>query len=114
MASDYKHRRIGGRQGKMRLAHHIIWEAVNGPIPDRCEIHHIDENKQNNDLENLQLLSISDHQRTHSSHYARLNGEWLRICPDCRNAGPDRKRPTCDPCRARRARIDRRQKIASK
>lgn len=107
----YKHRRLGGRAGKMRLAHHIIWEAVNGPIPARHLIHHIDHNKQNNDVENLQLVTTSEHQRIHSPYYGKLNGTWLQICPDCKgiDAVP-RRQPTCDGCRARRARIERRQK----
>lgn len=108
MSSDYKHRRIGGRQGKMRLAHHILWEEASGPIPEGYEIHHIDENKKNNDLENLKLLSVSDHQRTHSPHYAILDGKWVRICPDCRQIGADRRHPVCDDCRAKKERIRRR------
>lgn len=93
----------------MRLAHHIIWEEANGPIPEGYEIHHIDHNKQNNDLENLKLLTTSDHQRTHSPHFGKLNGEWVRICVDCREIGKPKVRPCCDDCRARRARIERRE-----
>lgn len=104
----YSHRRIGGRTGKLRLAHHIVWESVNGPIPDGMEIHHIDENKKNNDIENLMLLSYSDHQKMHSPHFGRLNGEWVRICKYCREIGKPLNRPVCDDCRARVARIERR------
>lgn len=107
-SKSYFHRRIGGRKGKMRLAHHIIWEEINGVIPEGYEIHHIDHDKKNNDLENLRLLTVSEHQRTHSPHLGLLNGEWMRICPDCRTIGPLTRRPVCDPCRARRARIERR------
>lgn len=104
----YRHRQIGGRAGKLRLEHHVVWETANGPIPDGFEIHHIDHNKQNNDLENLQLLSASDHQRMHSPNYALLDGVWVRICPDCRRINVSFIRPLCDSCRARRARIERR------
>lgn len=104
----YKHKRIGGRAGKMRLAHHIVWEAAHGQIPENYQVHHIDHNKKNNDLENLLLLSTSDHQKTHSPHFGKLNGEWVRICKYCREIGKPVKRPICDDCRARMGRIERR------
>jgi hypothetical protein len=108
----YKHRRIGGRAGKMRLAHHIIWENAYGPILKGFEIHHIDHNKQNNDLENLICISKFDHQKFHSPNFTRVDNKWYRICPDCRQLDlfKIRNRPLCDVCRARRARIERRSK----
>ena len=110
MASDYLHKRVGGRKGKMRLAHHIVWETSHGPVPEGYELHHIDHDKRNNDLENLACITISEHQKMHSPNYAKLDGIWVRICPDCRNINVSFKRPLCDQCRARRARIDRRNK----
>lgn len=107
---SYFHRRIGGRKGKMRLAHHIVWEEANGLIPENYEIHHIDHNKKNNDLENLKLVTVSDHQRIHSPYFGLLNGQWMRICSDCKTIGPVARNTICDPCRARRARIERRTK----
>lgn len=107
--NSYKHKRIGGRKEKLRLAHHLIWEAINGPIPEKCLIHHKDHNKQNNDIENLQLVTELEHQRLHSSFMGILNGEWLRVCKYCRNISSLTKYPICDPCRARMARIDRRR-----
>ena len=94
----------------MRLAHHVIWEAANGPIPKGYEIHHIDHDKSNNDLDNLLCLSKSDHQKTHSPHFAKLNGHWVRICKFCRTVDGPKTRPVCDPCRARMAKIERRNK----
>lgn len=110
MSDAYLHRRIGGRKGKMRLAHHIVWEQANGPIPEGMEIHHLDENKKNNDLENIVILSVSDHQRMHSPHFGKLNGKWVRICKYCREIDKPVLRPVCDDCRARMGRIERRQR----
>lgn len=105
---SYLHKRLGGRSAKLRLAHHLVWEAVHGPIPEGIEIHHIDGDKHNNDLENLAGLTKSDHQKTHSPHFAKLNGEWVRVCKICREVGKPKVRPVCDDCRARAARIERR------
>lgn len=40
-------------------AHRVIWEMVNGPIPDGHEIDHIDGNPWNNKLNNLRLATRS-------------------------------------------------------
>lgn len=40
--------------------HRIIWIAVNGEIPINMEINHIDENKENNSIFNLSLMSHKD------------------------------------------------------
>ena len=47
-----------------------IWTQYNGPIPvdehgRSYEIHHIDGNRENNSIENLQCLSAEDHYKLH-------------------------------------------------
>lgn len=47
-----------------------IWENANGPIPvdelgRSYEIHHIDGNRENNDLNNLICVSIEEHYQIH-------------------------------------------------
>lgn len=108
MSDTYLHKRIGGRAGKMKLAHHYIWEQRVGTIPTGFQIHHVDHNKKNNDIENLKLVSTSEHQRIHSKYYVLLNGEWVRFCKYCKVIGNPQKSTICDPCRARMARIERR------
>ena len=46
--------------------HIYVWEFYNGKVPKGCEIHHIDFDKSNNDISNLQLLTISEHRKLHS------------------------------------------------
>ena len=47
--------------------HRAIWEDYHKKqIPEGFCIHHIDENTLNNDITNLQLISITDHQKHHS------------------------------------------------
>jgi hypothetical protein len=93
----------------MKLAHHFVWESVNGAIPEGYEIHHIDGDKHNNDIENLKLLTRAEHQKIHSPYFGILNGIWVRICKYCRTIDKPAKSSTCDECRARMARIDRRK-----
>jgi hypothetical protein len=45
------------------LIHRLIWETVNGPIPENMTVDHIDANKDNNSILNLQLLSRADNTR---------------------------------------------------
>ena len=43
-----------------RYIHRLVWETFNGKIPKGLEINHIDHNKSNNSLSNLELVSHSD------------------------------------------------------
>ena len=47
-------------KGKYYSVHKIIWETFNGIIPENMVIDHIDDNKENNELINLRLVSQSD------------------------------------------------------
>lgn len=69
-------------EGKTRFEHSIVWELHNGKIPLGMQIHHIDFNKTNNLIENLQLVTPTDHKRLHTG--CRLvNGEWEKPCSIC-------------------------------
>ena len=46
-----------GKDHKLKYVHRAVWEAFNGPIPEEMEINHIDENKLNNSLSNLSLVT---------------------------------------------------------
>lgn len=48
------------------MLHNYVWEKHNGKIPSGFEIHHIDFNKINNDISNLQLVTPSEHGLIHS------------------------------------------------
>ena len=53
--------------GKRIILHRKIWEDYyNRIIPNNCVIHHIDGNKLNNKIGNLQLLSRSEHSKLHT------------------------------------------------
>ena len=50
------------KNGKLysRLIHRLVYEAWNGKIDEDLTIDHIDENKKNNKLENLQIMTRSE------------------------------------------------------
>lgn len=65
---------------RSQFIHRDVWQYCNGEIPNGdYEIHHVDGNKANNDISNLQLLTRVEHGKLHTQH--------LR--------NPDKKCPTC-------------------
>jgi len=60
-------RNSGGHYLNFNLIHRDIWIYYNGEIPtdDTYEIHHKNENKADNDISNLQLLTKSEHHKLH-------------------------------------------------
>lgn len=64
MSGRYWYVRFGGR---LVQEHRIIWEMHNGPIADGLCVDHINENKHDNRIENLQLLTKADNTRKHVS-----------------------------------------------
>lgn len=62
---DHKH-------GGERL-HRAIWIFHNGPIPVGLDVHHEDEDKDNNRIENYRLLPKPAHSSLHSAQRARDN-----------------------------------------
>ena len=47
--------------------HRAVWEFYNGKIPKGYVVHHKDLNKDNNEIENLECISMADHNRLHHS-----------------------------------------------
>lgn len=62
----------GRRYPRSVFMHRYVWERHNGAIPDGYHVHHIDHDKSNNRLENLELLSASEHSSMHSRE-----SEWV-------------------------------------
>ena len=50
------------------LMHRYVWEKENGKIPKGWDIHHKNENKADNRIENLECLPKSEHTRLYSPH----------------------------------------------
>ena len=62
--------------------HRLIWTAVNGEIPEGMQVNHIDENKENNSISNLNLLSCKENcnwgTRNKRCAEANINGKCSR------------------------------------
>lgn len=55
----------------------LVWIAFNGPIPKGYCIHHIDFDKTNDRLDNLQLMTNSEHTILHNKfRHNTLNYTW--------------------------------------
>ncbi len=61
-------------------AHRWVWMNIHGVIPKGYHIHHKDENKSNNSIENLELIEASRHLKHHSNQ--PLRKEWARKLVD--------------------------------
>jgi HNH endonuclease len=73
---------------KRRVAEHVlIWEKAYGPTPEGMDVHHRDENKLNNVLENFELKPKAEHARMHrrarAGGYELRNGIWHKPCRTC-------------------------------
>ena len=76
-----KYKRIK-RKGVFFYEHDVVWEKCNGKIPPGMIVHHKDQNKRNNNIDNLVLMEIRDHNRLHAG-FIKENNLWFKRCPKC-------------------------------
>lgn len=65
-ASRYAKTKVRGRTVSL---HRFLWEQAYGPIPVGHIVHHIDGDKRNNDLANLQLMTHREHAAHHNTKH---------------------------------------------
>lgn len=70
-------------QHKGKRLHRTVWEHHNGDVPVGYEVHHIDGDTTNNDIENLRMMKNEDHQRYHMSEPERV----MKSREDIKKAG---------------------------
>lgn len=66
-------------QHRGKRLHRAVWEAFNGKIPEGYHVHHLDENRSNNQIENLVLLPGIEHVRNHANEPQRKPAERRAI-----------------------------------
>jgi hypothetical protein len=59
--------------------HRAIWMRVHGEIPKGYIIHHINGNKQDNRIENLECISHREHQLKHKKERECRDGMFLAL-----------------------------------
>lgn len=74
---------VDGVYAKKRV-HRLVWEAFNGPIPGRLEVNHKNLKRDDNRLENLELLT----HRENVNHAHALYAEKRKHLPKGQRSGP--------------------------
>ena len=116
---DEKYQRFNGVNFRKRKGGHYftpmysiyraVWQYYYGEVPPKTIIHHIDENKDNNNIENLTPMFPADHVKYHHGknfdnrlnvpficsvcgkvYRGRFVGQKKFVCPECRKNSPQK------------------------
>jgi hypothetical protein len=71
---------LANKSGKVYYHRHVMSLKLGKWIDSSYHVHHIDENRQNNDVSNLELVSPSKHGRKH-----KLHGAFAKKVVKCKN-----------------------------
>lgn len=63
--------------GKRERLHVYVWRYFNGPVKDGYHVHHKDENKDHNDIENLTCIRGETHMKYHLLKYTANHREEM-------------------------------------
>lgn len=93
--------------GKHLYVHRLVYRTFVGVIPSNMEINHIDHNKDNNSLKNLELLTHSENQIKSAKFYGKA------IKPRCKCCGKkmnhNSKSVYCKKCNKKKGIINKRK-----
>ena len=71
---------IDGKRN-IKTVHELVYKTFVGEVPDGYQIHHKDENKENNCVDNLVCVSCLDHNRIHHAGKPSWN-KGLKMPPE--------------------------------
>lgn len=77
----FRKRSRGHYFNPMMSIYRLVWIYYCGELPPHALIHHIDENKDNNDIENLRAMEVSAHMKLHWRK--DKNDENIFVCQKC-------------------------------
>lgn len=85
---DKSHPLAHRKTGRVYLHRHIMSEKLGRLVTRNEHVHHIDGDKLNNDLDNLELLSPSSHATLHNTErMQRVGKEVVKIKTQCVTCG---------------------------
>ena len=58
---------------------HLLEQKIGRKLLPNEQVHHIDGNPLNNDVDNLDIILIGEHQHMHSQKYC----DKIMVCPEC-------------------------------
>lgn len=64
--------------GHRERLHVYVWRKHNGPIPEGYHVHHVDEDKSHNDIDNLCCMPRGAHESLHGLERAALKYDEMR------------------------------------
>lgn len=68
-------------RGRYCPEHHLVWWKETGDVPANDEvIHHIDGDRRNNDFDNLEKMTRSEHTARHNERGTTMA---VMECPEC-------------------------------
>ena len=70
------------RERRERMEHVLVWESFNGPVPPGYLVHHRNEDKLDNTIDNLRAVSTTAHKRMHGGCIWK-DGQWWKPCKLC-------------------------------
>jgi len=71
---------LGRTNEERSLLHRDVWEFYRGPIPSGYDIHHMNEDKRDNRIENLECLPKAEHTRLYSPHNNQYTKGRKKVC----------------------------------
>lgn len=87
------YKRVRTSNGRVLLLHRFVMEkSLNKQLESCIFVHHKDEDKSNNNLDNLECISNSDHIKLHAKD--RIIDLVTLICPSCKKEFIRRKNQT--------------------